>query len=103
MHDDRLGFLGILNRGKKTLIGAAAYEGIAKGRYAFLAKDAAKNTIKEARSALAKHPLPCDESYTKEELGKAIGYESVSFIVITDPHAAKKLIKEEKDEKTAME
>ena len=100
-----LGFIGILNRGRKTLIGSAALEGLAKGRFAFLAKDASENTRKEARSALRKHPLPLNEEFSKAELGNAIGYESVSFLVVTDAHAAKKLVKEQEEpyEETAVQ
>ena len=97
-HDKTLGFIGILNRGRKTLIGSAALEGIGKGRFAFLAKDASANTRKEAPSALKKNPLPLNEEFTKAELGAAIGYESVSFLVVTDAHAAKKLKQEQEEQ-----
>lgn len=89
--DKILGFLGILNRGRKTLIGESAYQNIEKGRYAFLASDCSANTRKNALSSLKKKEMPLNQNYSKAELGKALGYEEISFILITDPKAAKKL------------
>lgn len=95
--DKTLGFIGILNRGRKVLIGDSAYYGIYDGHYAFLASDCSENTKKAALSAIKKNEIPVDTSYSKKELGAAIGYDAVSFLVITDKKAAKKLVAEKEE------
>ncbi len=96
--DKTLGFLGILNRGKKILIGESAYYGINKGYYAFLAFDCSRNTEKEALKSLKQNDIPLDRSFSKKELGSSIGYNEVSFMVVLDKKATKKLM-DEKEEK----
>ena len=97
--DKTLGFIGILNRGRKVLIGESAYYGILDGHYAFLAHDCSENTKKAAYKALKKNDIPVDKAYSKKELGSSIGYEEVSFLIITDRKAAKKLIAEKEESK----
>ncbi len=97
--DKTLGFIGILNRGRKVLIGESAYYGISDGRYAFLARDCSENTKKAAYKSLKKNDIPVDKTYSKKELGSSIGYEEVSFLIITDRKAAKKLIAEKEESK----
>lgn len=92
MEDKTLGFLGILYRGGRVMMGEKARENISMGRYAFLAKDASANSTKEALALIKRAELPYDASYSKEELGQAIGYDEISFLLVTDKKAAKKLI-----------
>lgn len=96
--DKTLGFIGIINKGRKVLIGESAYYQIEKGYYSFLASDCSENTKKAALKALKKKEMPVDTSYTKGELGKSIGYQEVSFLIVTDKKAAKKLMSEKGDE-----
>ncbi len=96
--DKTLGFIGIINKGRKVLIGESAYYQIEKGYYSFLASDCSENTKKAALKALKKKEMPVDTSHTKGELGKAIGYQEVSFLIVTDKKAAKKLMSEKGDE-----
>ncbi len=95
--DKTLGFIGILNRGRRVLIGESAYYGVEDGYYAFMAYDCSENTKKAIEKALKKKDIPVDKSYSKKELGSSIGYEEVSFLLITDKKAAKKLITEREE------
>lgn len=94
MEDKTLGFLGILYRGGRVLMGEKSRENINLGRYAFLAKDASANSIKEALALINRGEIPYDTSYSKAELGGAIGYDEISFLLVTDKKAAKKLIED---------
>lgn len=92
MNDSTLGFIGILFKGHKALIGNEA-KNCLKGRLAFLAKDASFNTKKEVSHLL--EGIPVIERYSKIELGEALGYSEVSFILITDQKAATSLSRKE--------
>ncbi len=92
--DNVLGFLGILYRGHKALIGMEARESN-KGRMAFLAYDASDNSKKDVNSLIK--GLPVNENYSKKELGEALGYPEVSLILIIDKKAAASLEKKEKE------
>lgn len=96
--DKVLGFIGIINKGRKISIGETAYYEIEKGYYSFLASDCSENTKKAALKALKKKEMPINSSYSKKELGNAIGYQEVSFMIVTDKKAAQKLISEKGDE-----
>ena len=94
MENKTLGFIGILFRGDRILIGEQAREKISKGRYAFLAKDASENTKKEVTNLLEREDIPFDSTFGKDELGKAIGYDEISFLLVTDAKAAKRMMNE---------
>lgn len=85
--DKVLGFIGILFRANKAIIGETARNS-QKGRLGFVAKDASENSKKDARLHSERLGYPLYEDYTKEELGGALGYDSVSFLLITDKKAA---------------
>ncbi len=91
MKEKALSFLGILNRGNATLIGASLLHA-RKLCLILIASDCSPNTEKEIRSAANKFSCPVLEGASKEELGKALGYESLSGVGVTLPKAAKALI-----------
>ena len=92
--DNVLGFLGILFRGHKALIGMEARESN-KGKMAFLAFDASENSKKDVNALL--EGIPVNKRYSKIELGEALGYPEVSFILIIDKKAAASLEEKEKE------
>jgi ribosomal protein L7Ae-like RNA K-turn-binding protein len=91
MSQQTLGFLGILFRGHSALIGEEAYQARSRMKLAFLAFDASENTKKEALSACEAQGIKPLQSYSKSELGNALGYENVSFLVVTSKKAATKI------------
>ena len=91
MKEKALSFLGILNRGKATLIGASLLHA-KKLSLVLLASDCSSNSEKEIRAVAAKFSCPVLEGASKEELGKALGYEDLSAVGVTLPKAAKALI-----------
>lgn len=97
MKNDILGFLGILFRAHRLLIGEEAHREIKKGRYGFIASDASANSMKDAKNACDNSNVPYSFLFTKEELGGALGYENVSFALVSDKKAAEKLAKLEKE------
>ncbi len=92
MNDSTLGFIGILFKGHKALIGNEA-KNCSKGKLAFLASDASLNTKKEVSHLL--EDIPVIERYSKVELGEALGYPEVSLILVTDKKAATSLLRKE--------
>ncbi len=92
--DNTLGFLGILFKGHKALIGMEAKESD-KGRMAFLAYDASENSKKDVNHLIK--DIPVNERYNKKELGEALGYPEVSFILVIDKKAALSLEKKRKE------
>ncbi len=92
MNDSTLGFIGILFKGHKALIGNEA-KNCSKGKLAFLASDASLNTKKEVSHLL--EGIPVIERYSKAELGEALGYPEVSLILVTDKKAATSLLRKE--------
>lgn len=96
MKDNVLGFLGILFRANKVLVGEAArLTNI--GKMGFLAIDASETTKKEIHNLAKKLNIPLYECYSKEELGDALGYTEISFLVITDKKAAQSIEKKRKE------
>lgn len=91
MKSKALSFLGILNRGKATLIGPSLLKA-RKLSLVLLASDCSSNSEKEIRSVANKFGCPVLGGASKEELGKALGYDSVSGVGVILPKAAKALI-----------
>lgn len=91
MKERALRFLGILNRGNATLIGASLLHA-KKLSLVLLASDCSENTAKEIRAAASRFSCPILEGASKEELGKALGYEDLSGVGVILPKAAKALI-----------
>ena len=96
MKDNVLGFIGILFRANKAIIGESARLS-KKGRVAFLAIDASEATKKEIIHLCKTSSTPLYEDYSKGELGSAVGYSEVSYVLIIDKKAATSLEKKRKD------
>jgi ribosomal protein L7Ae-like RNA K-turn-binding protein len=94
MNDKTLGFLGILYRAHKALIGEEALHSH-KGALAYIASDASENSKRLAIKA--SRGLTTIDIYSKVELGKALGKDEVSLVLVTDKKAAEKLLAERKD------
>lgn len=95
-----LGFLGILFKAHKAEIGEVALAMIPKSNFAFLAYDASENSLKKAKSALMRNDIKWSEKYSKSELGHALGYDSVSLVVVLDKKAAEKIVSREDNNET---
>lgn len=91
MKERALSFLGILNRGKSTLIGGALLN-TKKLSVLLLANDCSKNTEKQLRSLAASFSCPILEGANQEELGKALGYDCLSGVGVNNVKAGKALI-----------
>lgn len=90
MNEKALSFLGLLNRGKMTLIGSSLLH--ARKLYLIvMADDASENTAKELSSLASKFSCPLLKGVSKEKLGKALGYDELSSVGITEKKAAKAL------------
>jgi ribosomal protein L7Ae-like RNA K-turn-binding protein len=90
MNEKALSFLGLLNRGKLTLIGASLLHAH-KLYLIVMADDASENTAKEVSSLASRFSCPLVKGVSKEKLGKALGYEELSAVGISEKKAAKAL------------
>jgi ribosomal protein L7Ae-like RNA K-turn-binding protein len=83
-----LGFLGLLYVGKKALIGEELTSRLGKVKLLIKASDATSNqALGLKRKAINAH-IPFVESFTKDELGAALGHNDVTYIGIIDEKAA---------------
>ena len=82
-----LNFLGILNRAKKLRIGEEVFHS-RKGGLLILATDVAPAQKKKLLD-LASPNIEISRTFTKEQLGSALGYEELSAILLEDKKAAK--------------
>lgn len=87
-HDEKLGFLGLLYVAHKALIGEELLENFSKVKLLLMASDATSHQAQglERKASLAH--LPFLKEYTEEELGRALGHETITFIGIIDAKAA---------------
>jgi ribosomal protein L7Ae-like RNA K-turn-binding protein len=97
--NDRLGFLGLLYVAHKAVIGEELYSSLAKVRLLLVAKDATSNqALSTKRRATLAH-VPLLEEFTEQELGNALGHDSVTFVGIIDEKAAGAYLKKTKEGK----
>lgn len=96
--NEALQFLGLLNRGGALRFGGNLEASLNKAALLVLAKDASENTKK----AYVKQGLPVLEAFSKEELGRALGFEEISAVAVLNRKAAKALLEkaEKKGEST---
>ena len=85
--DKILSFLGLLNRGGKTLIGPSLEKGMRKVNFLFIANDSKRK--EEFLIQVSHHNIPYDSHYGKGELGESLGYDELSAVGIIDAKAAK--------------
>ncbi len=90
MKQRALQFLGLLNRGKLTLIGPSLLNS-RKVCLLLLASDCSENSRKALLSLAEKNRCPVLEGASQEELGKALGYDSLSGVGLCQKKAAEAL------------
>lgn len=84
-----LGFLGLLYVGHKAYIGEELVSRLSQVKLLIKATDAASNqALGFQRKAEAQHIPFAKESFSKDDLGLALGHEDVTYIGITDSKAA---------------
>lgn len=88
-----LGFLGILYVGHKALIGDEALRSIDKASLAIMAKDSSSGESEKLKKKIKSRHIPMIELFTGEELGRALGKEKVSCIILVDKKAAVSFMK----------
>lgn len=91
MKSRALSFLGILNRGKLTLIGPALLNARKLG-VLLLASDCSENSRKELLKLAERLQCPVLEGASQEELGLALGYQTLSGVGVIDAKPSKALI-----------
>ncbi len=82
------GFLGLLNRGGKLLVGSALLDHIGAAKLILLAEDASPNTQKAAKDKAEYRQIPLLLLPSKSELGEALGFDQISVVGVTDSKAA---------------
>ena len=92
-----LGYLGLARRGSNLAIGEEPVGIACRGNHArlmILAKDAADNTFRRARSFAAGGKPPIIRvPYTKAELGDALGVNACAILALTDVQLALAFVK----------
>ena len=89
-----LQLLGLAFRAKKAISGEDfCVEAIRKGeiKYLFLASDAGVNTTKKITDKANYYKVVLDNSFTSEQISKAIGKQNRMVVGITDSGFAKKI------------
>lgn len=83
------GFIGLLFKGDKLLIGKELQNHMDKVALFVMAKDASSNESERLKKKILRAHRPfLTTSLTKEEMGEALGRDEVTFIGITDKKAA---------------
>lgn len=90
MKQRALQFLGLLNRGKLTLIGPSLLNS-RRGSLLLIASDCSENSRKALLSLAEKNRCPVLEGANQAELGKALGYETLSGVGVLQKKAAEAL------------
>ncbi len=93
--DKVLGFLGLLYRGNRLVVGSKIEPAIKRGCLLLKASDAESGETMRLLKKAKTQSLPVLElPYGKEEAGHALGLEACSLILILDKKAALRLGKE---------
>ena len=92
MNEAALGFLGLLNRGKKTVVGEAILPSMRSGDALIVASDASPDIAKKLIHHAERKQVILLSDITKERLGAALGFEKLSAVLIIDRKAAKALL-----------
>jgi ribosomal protein L7Ae-like RNA K-turn-binding protein len=88
MNERSYGFLGLLNRGGKLLIGSSLLDHFDQAKLIIIADDASPNTKKAATDKASFRNLEVLSTPTKEELGQALGYDQIGVVGVTDIKAS---------------
>ena len=89
---DSLNFLGLLNRGGKTLIGDIIYKKIDKVYLIIIARDASSNTKKALMDKVLSYNIKVSFVDSGDELGQALGFQNLSAVALTDIKASKRYL-----------
>ena len=92
-----LGLLSISRKGANVTVGeeqVGAVAGAGRARLLLLAQDASEHTVRRAKSFVAGTAQPLLRlSFTKDELGSALGVSSCAMAAITDVRLAQAFVK----------
>ncbi len=88
------GYLGLANRAGKALVGEAITKVWSKRKiYALImAIDAASKTQEKLAKLAHQQNVPTIYAFSKAELGRALGFEEVSTVAISDRGLASQII-----------
>lgn len=96
-HNRSLGLLSISRKGGNLTVGEEQVGAVARAgraRLMLLASDASDHTVRRARSFVAGTAQPMlIVSFTKDELGQALGVSSCAIAAITDVRLAQAFVK----------
>lgn len=90
--NEALGMLGILNRAKLLAFGPAVDGLFHKAKLVLLAEDASPRRKKEVLAAVNGKKIPLHLIQSKIELGRALGRDELSVVLVLDAKAAKSLL-----------
>ena len=89
------GLLGLARRAGGVVTGTEAVREAlrdGKARLVLLAQDASPTQLEKVRRTLAGHPAPHLEWGTREQLGAAVGRESLASVAVTHPELAASML-----------
>ncbi|MDY5440917.1 MAG: hypothetical protein SPG64_01670 [Candidatus Enteromonas sp.] len=89
--NDALSFLGLLNRGGKTLIGETILYHLKEGEALVLA-EADSSSAKRLEEKAIRAGVTILRGVSKSELGNALGYSELTAVYVKDRKASKALI-----------
>lgn len=87
-----LSFLGLLRKGGNLVIGKGVEDAIPKCSLLIVAEDAGEAVKKALLDKAAFHHKIVLTNVSKETLGEALGFDSLSSVAIIHPKAAKKIL-----------
>ncbi len=90
---EALGFLGLLNRGGKTVVGEAIPKAMREGNALILATDISPDIGKKLSDKAARHGVFILTGIDMVTLGEALGFQKLSAVLIADRKASKALLK----------
>lgn len=85
--DRRLGFLGLLYRADKAFIGEDLDKNLGEMKLVVVATDATTNTAEGFKKRLLMSHIPTSTTFTKADLGRALGHDEINFIGLKDKKA----------------
>lgn len=91
LNEKTWGFIGLLNRGGKLLIGSSLLAALPKAKLIILAEDSGETVKKTILDKAKHHHIEVLMTPSKECLGSCIGFDEISSIGVTDVRAAKTL------------
>ncbi|MCQ2742343.1 MAG: ribosomal L7Ae/L30e/S12e/Gadd45 family protein [Bacilli bacterium] len=91
LNEKAWGFIGLLNKGGRLLIGSSLLASISKAKLIILAEDASETTKKTVLDKAASRHIEVLMTPSKGALGSCIGFDEISSIGVIDAKAAKVL------------